>query len=342
MNFQQTDQTAQPPVHATLATPIKRFENHLPDQFGLAKAMPEMVDFVRTSAYGTITIEITIRPNGDVWHTLWVSLGDGDLTSDSVGRVLPNEADLRSRAAQMARKAVEKKQETERRHAESRQERLRLIAEMGIRVGREWTGAQAYVQGRKGLTTYDRATVLQIDETGFVTVECYKRGMRQAERITTEPTSRLFETISNPVKAAAQPRQPVPPKDLSTGELFGDASSGNAAPKEAITLEIIAQAGVVRIENNRCRSGDGSVWTVQVYGKDGALLIGTSVPSDELPELVGPVAAASFTDVVSGGAYVFALRRLEVMGLRGTLVERIARNEWSSLPEPHAMPRLAA
>lgn len=177
---------------------IVRFDNPLADQFGPSRASAEAVAHARAGLYGAITVERSVRPNGDEWYHLYVSLGDGDFTSINIGKVLPDESALRPMAMEKAVAAVAQKLASSQKRADAVTERLRLIEEKGIRIGRQWNGAQAYVQGRTGLTTYDRATVVGIDESGFVTVECYKRGMRAPERITTDANGQLFDSLSEP------------------------------------------------------------------------------------------------------------------------------------------------
>lgn len=196
----QHDESAQ----ATLT--IRIFENLLADQYGASRASADVLAYIRAGALGAIAIERTIRPNGDVWHHLYVALGNEDLTSSSLGRTLPLESELREIAARKASSEIKRRDESRQNAATALAERLRAIEEKGIRRGLKWTSAQAYVQGRKGLTTYDTAKVLDVDESGFVTVECYRRGMRAPERFKIAPDGRLFDSLLN---------QPQPQPQLS-------------------------------------------------------------------------------------------------------------------------------
>ncbi|MFP3637830.1 hypothetical protein [Paraburkholderia sp. SIMBA_054] len=195
MNQQLNEKASLCAAAVNVSTGIASFDNVLPVQYGPSRACAEVLAHVRTLPYGEIAVEVTIRPNGDRWHHLYVSLGGGEFTSESIGKALPEEGILRSKATGMAAAAVEKKQTLAQQHATALSERQRLNEEKGLRIGRQWSGAQAYVQGRKGLTTYDKATIVAIDDSGFVTVECYKRGMRAPERITADANSRLFESL---------------------------------------------------------------------------------------------------------------------------------------------------
>lgn len=96
-----------------------------------------------------------------------------------------------------------------------------------------------------------------------------------------------------------------------------------------VSLESVARAGVVQFENDRSQCRDGQNWSISVRDAAGKLLIGTTVHADELADLVGDVGAGWLSRRAADGTYVITLNPQEVMGLRGTLAERIARNDWS-------------
>lgn len=98
----------------------------------------------------------------------------------------------------------------------------------------------------------------------------------------------------------------------------------------ALTLADIARDGAVRIEHDAARgAAEGSGYTVTVcHGS--RQLIGTCVADGaELDGLLGSVAGWMAREQVAGGRYCLDLGPLEIMGLRGRLVERIAAQDWS-------------
>lgn len=98
-----------------------------------------------------------------------------------------------------------------------------------------------------------------------------------------------------------------------------------------ISMADIARRGAVRIEHDASRGADaGSGFTIALtHGQ--TLLIGTCVGSgEELDALLGSVAGWTARDHVARGTYWLELSPLEIMGLRGEIVERVARQDWSA------------
>lgn len=96
------------------------------------------------------------------------------------------------------------------------------------------------------------------------------------------------------------------------------------------TMEHIARSGSVAFAHDRSRClHDSNAFEVTVKDERGDLLIGTYVHDDEMNELVGPVMADRLRESVSRGTYITKLNPVEVLGLRGTLVERIEAGDWS-------------
>lgn len=95
-------------------------------------------------------------------------------------------------------------------------------------------------------------------------------------------------------------------------------------------IETIAVRGSVLFAHtfSGCQHGSDG-YDVTVKGPKGELLIGTTVDGTEMPDLVGPVLAGALKQHVEQGNYVCRLNPVEVLGIRGSLAERIAKNDWS-------------
>lgn len=98
----------------------------------------------------------------------------------------------------------------------------------------------------------------------------------------------------------------------------------------AITLADIARDGAVRIEHDAARgAADGAGFTITVSHRN-RRLIGTCVSDGaELDGLIGSVAGWMAREQVAEGRYCLNLGPLEIMGLRGQILERIATQAWS-------------
>lgn len=120
---------------------------------------------------------------------------------------------------------------------------------------------------------------------------------------------------------------------------FGTPTCVNApadSPVES-ALEAIALTGSLVVLHDRWRGlCDTDNYAITIKDADGKLLIGTSVHDDEMDATVGPMMAATLRDRVFCGSYVIRFSPLEIMGLRGTLAERIATGDWSHDNEPSA------
>ncbi len=98
-----------------------------------------------------------------------------------------------------------------------------------------------------------------------------------------------------------------------------------------VSLTAIAERGRVQIEHDAARGApDGAGYAISVtLGK--RLLIGTCVGSlQELAEQIGGVAGDVIHARAGQGVYLSTLTPLEVLGLRGEIVSRIERQDWSA------------
>jgi hypothetical protein len=97
----------------------------------------------------------------------------------------------------------------------------------------------------------------------------------------------------------------------------------------APSLGEIAARGAVRIEHDAATgsvSGSGfSISVIHGYRQ----LIGTTSDAAELDDVVGSVAGWMAREQVAHGRYCLDLTPLEIMGLRGTLLDRIDSQDWS-------------
>ena len=98
----------------------------------------------------------------------------------------------------------------------------------------------------------------------------------------------------------------------------------------AITLADIARDGAVRIEHDAARgAAEGSGFTVTVLLRNRRLIGTCGSDGAELDGLIGSVAGWMAREQVADGRYFLNLGPLEIMGLRGEIVERIAAQAWS-------------
>jgi hypothetical protein len=90
-------------------------------------------------------------------------------------------------------------------------------------------------------------------------------------------------------------------------------------------LEQLATTGSISITHDHARSlNDSDAYMIEIRDAEGELLVGTFVHNDEMDAQVGKVMADTLRRRVSGGAYIHTLTPLEIMGLRGSLVDCIA------------------
>lgn len=178
------------------------------EEYGALGSNQEAITRARQGEDGYVVLDIGERPSGKRWHTAYVSDGAGGFDSVSIGPSLVGVT--RESILEQGRKARVNRNARDAKSDAMRKSLIRGAMELGIKVGMSWNGAQAYVQGKKGITTYDKATISAFDEsTGIITVEVYKRGMRAPQRIATTYESRLFETYPKDDTSNAGDAAPV-------------------------------------------------------------------------------------------------------------------------------------
>lgn len=63
----------------------RAFTRPVENEYGPAGADPAAIEAARNAPAGSTTLETTIRPSGNEWHWLYISLGDGEVESVSIG-----------------------------------------------------------------------------------------------------------------------------------------------------------------------------------------------------------------------------------------------------------------
>jgi len=173
------------------AAPDATYTQNQEHQYGPGLASQEAMAKARELPRDSIVMEISVRPNGDKWHVAYISNGDGSIESAVIGSQYNFD---RTSILAEAEKGRKWKSERKAEAGAARNDAIRGASAIGIKIGTTWAGASVYLGNRKGLTTYDRATIVGFnEETGEITIEGYKRGMRAPERITTTYKSRLLE-----------------------------------------------------------------------------------------------------------------------------------------------------
>ena len=136
----------------------------------------------------------------------WVSNGDG--TAEYVEKTFPASRDALSTAdvAALYKERSARNTGIAEKQAKARKERLELIESKKLRQGTEWKGAQTYVQGKTGRTTFSRSKITAIDDNGYLTVESVLPGSARTYKFTVDANSRLFDnyptidTLTAPTK----------------------------------------------------------------------------------------------------------------------------------------------
>lgn len=90
-----------------------------------------------------------------------------------------------------------------------------------------------------------------------------------------------------------------------------------------MNIETLATNGFVQIAHGASRSATDECVDISIVSKDGKLLLGTSLHHSELPDLVGPILADEEMSRLRRGTYVHNLRPVEVLAIRGHLLDRI-------------------
>jgi len=90
-----------------------------------------------------------------------------------------------------------------------------------------------------------------------------------------------------------------------------------------MNLETLATNCFVQIAHGAARRTRDEGVDISIVDAGGKLLLGTTVHQTELPALVGPILAKEELDRFGRGAYVHNLRPVEVLAIRGHLLNRI-------------------
>ena len=98
-------------------------------------------------------------------------------------------------------------------------------------------------------------------------------------------------------------------------------------------IEELAKAGSVQVTHSFSRSTHPATpptYDISVKNWAGELLIGVVQHESDMKAFVGEVLASELHGRAVGGDYVSNLNTLEIMSIRGTLVDRIESNDWSA------------
>lgn len=204
---------------------------------GLAKTLPR-------GQYARVVIERaasrTNAPAEPTRYGAWVSNGDG--TATFVQKTFPASRDALTRSDIAALHAAETKDEQGRQEkmAAANKARMDAIEAKGLAAGTSWAGAQNYVYGKPGLTTFAQSTITGMDAAGFLTVDSTLRGTNRIYRFTVDAHSRLFDNYPAPDALTAPTKEDV----LAQQERATQADKKNAAttaPKPDAKIEDFGQ-----------------------------------------------------------------------------------------------------
>jgi hypothetical protein len=97
-----------------------------------------------------------------------------------------------------------------------------------------------------------------------------------------------------------------------------------------ITLTDIAERGRVEIEHDAARGVPNPTgYAIRVLLGDRPLIRTELGTTEDLEEQLGVIAAVDARERVERGRYLWTFSPLEVMGLRGLILDRIINQDWS-------------